>query len=74
MGSDSKVSWGTAPEDVAETEEDGRVQRVFEQDERGRLVIEAEPDIDAVPEGSPDRLEADFMLECPAVGAEAGGT
>ena len=52
MGSDSKVSCGTASEDVGVLEVEGRVQRVFEQEVWRREVIDAvlEPEIEAVPE------------------------
>lgn len=40
MGSDSKVSSGTAEEDVGVPEEDAMVQSVFEHED-GRLVMEA---------------------------------
>lgn len=50
IGSDSKVSSGTAPDDVGVLEDEGRVQSVFEQED-GRLAEalmepEMEPEIE----------------------------
>ena len=65
IGSDSKVSWGTASEDVGVAEEEGRVQRVLEQEVWERLVIEAvlEPEIEAVPERDVESPETDEVME-----------
>lgn len=68
MGSDSNVSWGITSEDVGEVEEEGRVQRVFEQEAWIELVIEE------VPESGVESLEADLVLAGADAGAEAGGS
>lgn len=68
MGSDSNVSWGIMSEDVGEVEEEGRVQRVFEQEAWMELVIEE------MPESGVESLEADLVLAGADAGAEAGGS
>lgn len=65
MGSDSKVSSGTAPEDVGVMEDEGRVQSVFEQ-ELGRLVEAlTEPEMT-------DEMEMEVLIESMDRSLDAG--
>jgi hypothetical protein len=82
IGSDSKVSSGTAPEDVGVMEDEGRVQSVFEQ-ELGRLAEaltepEKAEEIEMVllAELMEDALDAGSCVLVGGVvsGADAGGT